>query len=212
MQRGFNSETTQNRIVRCVVSQYLLYCTGLGRTEHWRSTMRILLWSVEYVVILRVMLVWNMVQSVSHPSFFCLLEQCDSQQAQHTELLYSTIVLYMGTTGDESIWAHLNRLWHRSNCSIFFLSHNPLTCMYLSCSGGNPETSEGHATRYCCPLQVNARGNDSSQTRGPEKYRCKIEYLRSGKLLTKLCTVFMYAFLSLFVLFSFFKDGSDVIP
>lgn len=46
------------------------------------------------------------------------------------------------------------------------------------------ETSrEGHATRYCCVLQVNARGNDGSQTRRLEKYRCKCKFLRSGEVI-----------------------------
>lgn len=65
----------------------------------------------------------------------------------------------------------------------------PLTCICIVLRRDSETSREGHATRYCWMLQVNARGNDGSQTRRLEKYRCKCKFLRSGEVIVFLVTI-----------------------
>lgn len=59
----------------------------------------------------------------------------------------------------------------------------PLSRMCIVLRRDSETSREGHATRYCCVLQVNARRNDGSHTRRLEKYRCERKFLRSGEVI-----------------------------
>lgn len=142
----------------CKACSLVLHRTSLGRTEHSLGMTRVL--TTEYGVRGSTS---SYVSVECSGEFFCLSDQCGHHRVQYT---VGIVQRRIDSGPSQSPFTSIKRF------QLLPLA-NPTSLHVPIMQRQNPETSEGHATRYCCPLQVNARENDGSQTRWLEKYRCK---------------------------------------